>query len=370
MAQGALEIVFPGRTEKCSVFFGDDFLERLPGEMFSGVSTLAIVTDDIVKNLYSKQLLETCSGIAKTRVISFLHGERNKNLSTVSRVAKRMSDLSFDRKSAILALGGGVVGDLSGFVASVFKRGIKYYQFPTTLLAQVDSSLGGKCGVDTEWGKNQIGTFYQPAGIFVDSSVLDSLPKNEVVNGLAEIVKSGIIADRAMFEEMESNVEDYFSIQKLKSLVSRTCQIKAKVVEEDEREAGVRKILNYGHTVGHAIESSSGYKISHGKCVTLGMLCEAWIAHELGILDEADFIRQRNLLWKIKNHFKIGPMLDRKTIFSFALLDKKNSEGTIKMSLPEKLGKMYPGEDGGFSVTVSKKLFLESLSCLGAKAPE
>jgi 3-dehydroquinate synthase len=364
MAPPALEIDFPGRSEKCSILFGDNLVDRLPLEFFSGVSSIAIVTDDIVGRLYGKRVLTHLSEASKTSIITIPHGERVKSLTTSSNIAAQMSDLGIDRSSAIVALGGGVVGDLTGFVASIFKRGIRYFQFPTTLLAQVDSSIGGKCGVDTRWGKNQIGTFFQPAGIFVDSSVLNTLPKSEVINGLGEIVKSSIIADREMFDEIARSVEDYFEIEKLKSFVRRTCEIKAKVVEKDEREVNLRKILNYGHTIGHAIESSSHYLISHGRCVIIGMICEGWIANKLGIFQESDYIRQKELLLKIKAKYKITVPVNRRKILSFAMLDKKNTSNTIRMSLPEKIGRMHSGESAGFTDPVSKELILRSLDVL------
>src|SRR5271165_4189864 len=176
MVPSSLEIVFPRSREKCSVVFGDGLLERLDSEFFSGASSIAVITDDNVVGIHSENLVRNLSGIAKTHLITIRHGERNKNLATVEKVTKIMSARGLDRKSMILALGGGVVGDLAGFVASIYKRGIKYFQVPTTLLAQVDSSIGGKCGVDTIWGKNQLGTFYQPRAVFVDPTTLNSLP--------------------------------------------------------------------------------------------------------------------------------------------------------------------------------------------------
>jgi 3-dehydroquinate synthase len=364
MAPDALELVFPRRNEKCTIYFSDQLISRVPLELFSGVSSVAIVSDDIVSKLYSKQLEERLSETAKTHMIVIRHGERNKNLTTVSSVANQMSDHGLDRKSALIALGGGVVGDLAGFVASIFKRGIKYFQFPTTLLAQVDSSIGGKCAVDTKWGKNQLGSFYQPEGIFIDESVLTSLPKKELINGLGEIMKSSIIADPTMFGELESLPAKYFEMQDLRKFVRRTCEIKASIVEKDETEINLRKTLNYGHTLGHAIESASRYRLSHGKSVILGMICEAWIAYELGILEKNDFERQTDLLLKTKNHFRITPRISKKEVLAFALLDKKNTSGVIQMSLPEKIGKMHAGKNELFTSLVSKDLVARSLEKL------
>ncbi len=363
MAPDTLEIVFPPQSENSTLFFGEGLLDELPVSSISEASSAAILTDDIVGKLYAPKLQKILSHSLKTHLVMMRHGERNKNLATVSQVAKKLSDADLDRKSVIVALGGGVVGDLAGFVASIFKRGIKYFQFPTTLLAQVDSSIGGKCAVDTVWGKNQLGTFYQPKGIFIDCSVLDSLPQKEIINGLGEIVKSSIIADPEMFEQLFSETEEYYALGKLKTLVRRTCQIKAELVEKDEREVDLRKILNYGHTVGHAIEASSDYRLSHGKSVILGMFCEGWIAHRLGIFEDRDFLEQQELLTKIRSHYRISASIEPKRVLSFALLDKKNKSGTIHMSLPEGIGKMHRGDDG-YSVQVSRDLLIQSLDLL------
>jgi 3-dehydroquinate synthase len=362
MAPDILEITFPTLSKKCTLFFGERLIDEPSLENVEASST-AIVSDDVVARLYGSRLQKSLSRRGKTTLVTMSHGERNKNLRSVSLIAKKLSDAGLDRKSTIVALGGGVVGDLAGFVASIFKRGISYYQFPTTLLAQVDSGIGGKCAIDTQWGKNQLGTFHQPQGVFVDTSLLDSLPQKEVINGLGEIVKSSIIADRGMFDKISESGDDYFSLQKLKTLVRPTCQIKAKVVESDEHETGLRKILNYGHTLGHAFEASSGYRLSHGKGVILGMICEGWIANSLGIFEESDYFRQKELLSRIKSHYKISSALDGRNVLSFAMLDKKNTSGTIEMSLPEKIGRMHSG-NGSYSVSVSKELLLESLRLL------
>ena len=361
MASSTLEIAFSRSRDKCSIVFGDELLDHLDLDLSSGASALALISDDTVAKLYSGKLLDRLAETAKTHLISFPGGERSKNLATVEKIAKTMSALGLDRKSMVLALGGGVVGNLTGFVASIFKRGIKYFQVPTTLLAQVDSSIGGKCGVDTEWGKNQLGSFYQPAAVLIDKSTLDSLPWREIINGLGEMIKSGIIANSSLFRSIEST-EDY-SIQKLKPLVEDTCKIKAKIVEADERESDLRTVLNYGHTVGHALESSSRYRLSHGESVILGMTCEGWIARELGIFDPKDYDRQNNLLKGIRSRFKVRTRFDPKTVLSFAILDKKNVGGVVNLSLPQKIGRMNSA-GGKYTTPVSKDLFLKSLENL------
>lgn len=354
-----LSLSFERSREKCQITIEDQILSRLPASVFSSASSIAIISDDIVSKLYAKRIQNRLSRITKTSLITFPHGEKSKTLTTSSEIVSKMSDIGLDRNSIVVALGGGVVGDMVGFIASVFKRGIGYVQAPTTLLAQVDSSIGGKTGVDTEWGKNQLGLFSQPKAIFIDPTVLDTLPKAEAINGLGEMIKSGIIADKRIFDAIERSPS--LSVQNLKRLIPRTCRVKAKVVEQDEREINLRSILNYGHTVGHAIEAASNFKLSHGKCVILGMVAEGWIATKLGIFEQYDLERQNALLRRvIKNNIPTGK-LETKKILGFALHDKKSSGASIRMALPEKIGKMHSTKEGSYLIPVSKELFIGSL---------
>lgn len=352
-------ISFGKSSEQCNIFIEEGMLGRIPERLFSDCSSLAIVSDEIVSGIYARKLRIGTKG---THVITFPHGEKSKTLKTASEIASKMSKLSLDRRSAIIALGGGVTGDLAGFVASIFKRGITYFQVPTTLLAQVDSSIGGKTGVDTSWGKNQLGTFYQPSAVFIDTTTLDTLPKGEIINGLGEMVKSGIIADSKLFDSISRL--DSFSLQNLKPMIPPTCKIKAKTVQADEREANLRSILNYGHTVGHAIEASAQYRLSHGKAVILGMIAEGWIALKLGIFEEASYERQRDLLYRIVKSFRVSTAFDPRKILEFARLDKKALGSSIRMSLPEKIGKMHEDNNGRCTVEVKKELLLESIQHL------
>jgi 3-dehydroquinate synthase len=363
MATAALNISFERSREECAITIESGILSRLGNHrVFAGASSIAIVTDDVVGKLYVRGLENQLSKIAKTSVIVFPHGEKSKSLETSSRIASQMSDFGLDRKSMLVSLGGGVVGDTSGFVASIFKRGIKYVQIPTTLLAQVDSSIGGKTGVDTKWGKNQLGTFYQPSAIFIDPDLLDTLPQSEVINGLGEMVKSGIIADKRLFTLIEKLPS--FDIERLKPLILQTCKIKARVVGEDQFEQNQRSILNYGHTVGHALEASSGFKLPHGKSVILGMISEGFIGAKLGIFAEKDHERQRALLRRIIKNFHIRAQINSREVLRFAKLDKKSTSSEIKMVFPERIGRMHIGGNGSYLHSVPRDTFLESLRML------
>jgi 3-dehydroquinate synthase len=361
MATATLSISFQNNA-RCEIFIGEGMLSRIPRRFFSDTSSIFVISDSVVSKLYGRKLESSLSRIAPSHSISFTHGERSKSLLVASNLASKLSDLGADRKSAIVALGGGVVGDLAGFVASIYKRGVRYCQAPTTLLAQVDSSIGGKTGVDTDWGKNQLGTFYQPEAVFIDPSTLDSLPRKELINGLAEIIKSAVIADRNMFDAVSK--ENLDSVQELKRFIPNTCRIKAKVVEADERERGLRSVLNYGHTVGHAIEAASKFRMSHGYSVTLGMIAEGWIARKMGVFLSRDYEKQQELLGRVRKNFGSELVINPNKVLAFARLDKKSSKGTIRMSLPERIGRMSRTREGSYMTPVSNELLLSSLGFL------
>jgi len=340
-----------------------------------------IVTDSNVARLYGRRLKKGLSGVGSGKrrgaeLLSFPAGEAQKTVGTAWALASRLGALGAERGSVILALGGGVVGDVAGFVASIYKRGIGYVQMPTTLLAQVDSSIGGKTGVDAPWGKNQLGTFHQPLAVLADPAVLGTLPRGEWVNGVAEIVKCAIIADEGMFETLSSSLQAGFVDGPSPpsgvpvELIVGACRVKADVVSRDERELNVRAILNYGHTVGHALESSSNYRLSHGACVILGMLAEGWIASQMGIFDEADYEKQTELLLRIwksagaAGGLQPAVLSDKKRLVRFALADKKTTSSSLRMSLPERLGRMYTTKEGSHKIPVSEEAFLGSIDYL------
>jgi 3-dehydroquinate synthase len=227
-----------------------------------------IITDSNVRKLHGEKLLASFKDVGlNVEMIDFPAGEASKNINCALDIVKKLLQLGADRSSMLIALGGGVVGDMVGFIASVFMRSIPYIQIPTSLIAQVDSSIGGKTAIDLDFGKNLLGTFYQPRAVFIDLNFLATLPEKEFNNGLAEIIKYGIIDDEKMFRTLEDNME---SIQGrdpalLLKLIESCCRIKKSIVEIDEKEQGLRRILNFGHTLGHALEAQSNFTISHGE---------------------------------------------------------------------------------------------------------
>ncbi len=304
-----------------------------------------IITDSNVGRIYGKKLLlDLQNKNLHSHLITFPSGEKNKSRKTKEKIENEMLKLALGRDTCIIALGGGVVGDIAGFVAATYMRGIPYIQVPTTLLAMVDSSIGGKVGIDTSHAKNAIGAFYQPKKVIIDLNFLKTLPKEELANGLAEIIKHALTKDKDFFHFLEKNIDKILSydLEALKHAIKRSCEIKASIVAEDEKEKGLRKILNYGHTIGHAIESALNYKISHGNAIAVGMSYAAKLSAKLGFLHEGSVIRQNNLLGHIGlphrlSHHKLKP----KKILEYVQYDKKIIDGKINFILLNEIGDTF-----------------------------
>ena len=268
-------------------------------------------------------------------------GEQSKCLAEVDRLWNELLRCKTDRKSLVIAVGGGVVGDLAGFVAATFTRGLAFFQIPTTLLAQVDSSVGGKVGINLPAAKNMVGAFWQPSGVLIDLDALRTLPKREFLSGLAEVVKYGMILDAPFFEYLESVVPQLLARDGavLETVVARCCELKAQVVAQDEREeTGLRAVLNYGHTFCHAIEAVSGYgTFLHGEAVAIGMLLASRLAERLGRIDAALTERQRALLQALELPIAVQG-LDAQQLLAAMQHDKKVEHGKLRFVLPTRMG--------------------------------
>jgi 3-dehydroquinate synthase len=268
-------------------------------------------------------------------------GETSKSVDMADALWNQMLAVGTDRKSVVVAVGGGVIGDLAGFVAATFARGLALVQVPTTLLAMVDSAVGGKVGVNLPGAKNMVGAFWQPAGVLIDTATLATLPDREYRAGLAEVVKYGVILDAAFFAFLEANVARINSrdAAALVTIIERCCRLKADVVEQDEREeTGLRAVLNYGHTFCHAIEAVSGYgELLHGEAVSIGMMCAARLAERLGRIDAGLGQRQQALLAALKLPVDV-PALDHDSLLAAMQRDKKVEHGRLRFVLPTKLG--------------------------------
>jgi 3-dehydroquinate synthase len=279
-------------------------------------------------------------------------GEETKCIESADQLWQKLLDLGADRRTWVVAVGGGVVGDLAGFVAATFARGLHFFQVPTTLLAQVDSSVGGKVGVNLPGAKNMVGAFWQPMAVLVDTEVLTTLPEREYRAGLAEVVKYGVTLDADFFAYLEEHAEAIArkDLPVLEYVVERCCQLKAEVVAADEREqTGRRAVLNYGHTFCHALETLTGYsRLLHGEGVAIGMLCASRLAERLGRVDRGFTLRQRDLLVRFDLPVAV-PQLDHQAIVDVMARDKKVEHGQLRFVLPSRLGhvELVGGVDRG-----------------------
>lgn len=319
---------------------------------------LVIVTDPRVKGLYGDMLKRSLINDGfKVSILLVPEGEDQKSLETAGRLYYELTDCYTERATPILALGGGVIGDVAGFVAATYMRGVPLIQIPTTLLAQSDSSIGGKVAVNHGHLKNKIGAFYHPRLTISDISTLKTLSPRELSNGLAEVIKHGVILDGEFFGYLEENLDKIKSLdaQVLERVVSRSAEIKAGVVEKDEQDLEMRNILNCGHTVGHAIESVSELKVWHGEAVAIGMLVEAGISNKLGRLDRKEVSRLKSLLTRAGLPTEI-PDLEIEKLVSSMKHDKKVLQGKLRFALPESIGAVFITDE------VSPSLIEEALA--------
>jgi 3-dehydroquinate synthase len=314
---------------------GSDLQRRGIGKRY------VVVADEYVNSLYGENLLANLQQAdLAAELLTFPRGEASKNLATVGDLASRLAQLGIDRKDALVALGGGVTGDLTGFLAAIYMRGIPFVQVPTSLLAQVDSSVGGKTGVDIPEGKNLIGAFYQPRVVYIDPKVLLSLPEEEMLNGLAEVIKYGVIYDADFFQFLAARREAVLQrdLDVLEEVIGRCCAIKAEVVAADEREADLRRILNFGHTLGHAVEAASGYGLAHGLAVAIGMIAAAELAVAMDLLPRSEADQLREVVTAYGLPAAIPQGLATEAIRGYLKTDKKTIAGRPFFVLPTRIG--------------------------------
>lgn len=311
-----------------------------------------LVTDSNVDALFAEKTIANLEQygwrVHKSIVTA---GESAKEFSVVKQLYTDFATFQADRRTVVLALGGGVIGDLAGFVAATFARGLPYVQLPTSFLAMVDSSVGGKVGVNLTQGKNLVGAFHQPVGVLIDSQTLETLPQREFTSGLAEVVKYGTIMDLQFFEQLETKAD---SIQDrtgevLEEIIAHCCTLKAQIVQQDEFERlGKRVILNYGHTVAHALEAVSEYgQFLHGEAVAIGMIAESKLAERFGMIDPEITIRQESLLTKLGLPTVIpkSDALTTDALWNCMMLDKKNRSGKLRFVLPTEIGHVEVNEN-------------------------
>jgi 3-dehydroquinate synthase len=333
------------------VYIGQDILDRAALIIAKGnwAKKYFLITDTNVSALHGPRVMDIFKkmGLSVEEIV-LPAGEGAKTMTTAVALAEELLHRGADRTSGLIALGGGVVGDLTGFVASIFMRGIPCIHIPTTLLAQVDSSIGGKTGVDLPAAKNMLGTFHQPKAVFTDLSFLRTLPGEEFKNGLAEIMKCAIIDDPALLDILEEKaaiLKPDGDLAALMPIVARTCEIKKKIVEIDEQEHGLRRILNFGHTLGHAIEAEGGYAIPHGEAVSIGMTAVLTLSERLGHLSAADRDRIIGLLRKAGLPFRMPEGMSSDGVLARMQRDKKKEGNVLHFVLLKRPG--MPFVNGG-----------------------
>jgi 3-dehydroquinate synthase len=337
-------VTVPLTNRSYDVVIGPGLLERA-GSLLreAGLNRpIAVITDERVEELYGQKLI---ASLAAAGFSSSLHvvsgGEPAKSFAMAEEVSESLAQAGVDRSSLVVALGGGVIGDLAGFVASIFGRGIPYVQVPTTVMAQVDSSVGGKTAINLGAGKNLVGSFHQPALVIVDTETLTTLGVRERNEGLAEVIKYGVIADRSLLDAIED-----LSKQKFAEIIERCVQIKANIVAEDEREeSGKRALLNFGHTIGHAIESAAGYgKLLHGEAISLGMRAAGWLSTKYADLPFGDYHRLIHLLRQLSLPVVLRDEIPTAAVMERVFADKKFHRGQIRFVLTSGFGSAFVSE--------------------------
>lgn len=354
-----IDVTLPDITDQSyQIFVGENILERVH-EIFDlrSYSRCAIITDGNIKSHLDK--LQKSLTITHV-VIEILPGETNKSIKTVETIWQKMIDAKLDRNSIVINLGGGVIGDMGGFAASTYMRGIDFINIPTTLLSQVDASVGGKTGIDFAGLKNHIGTFQQPRAVVIDTQTLSTLSKREFRSGFAEIIKHGLIKDKEYYSKVTSKSPLDFSQNELIDIITGSCEIKKEVVEKDPKETGLRKILNFGHTIGHALESLSLETTSpllHGESISLGMLVEAMLSQLKGSLTQDDVESIKKCLNAAGLPTKIV-LPEVNEILKKISRDKKNSSGDVKWTLLKRIG------EGVYNQSVSEDQIIEAMQII------
>lgn len=327
-------------------------------------SQICIITDTNLEALYLKEVENICSKITNTFVYVYEAGEASKNLTTITQIYDTLVAHNMDRSGLIVALGGGVVGDMAGFAASSYMRGIKFIQVPTTTVAQNDSSMGGKTGVDYLAHKNMVGAFYNPLLVYSNLATLKSLPEREFTGGLAEVIKHGLIRDVQLFNMLEANVDKILNYddEAIEEMTYASCLVKCSVIEEDLKELGLRKILNFGHTIGHSIETLSNFTLSHGQCVAYGSCMAAYISARRGYIDEKTVERIVNVF---RSYKLLSPIahFDKDAVWEQMSYDKKMAYGKISFILLNAIGEATIVTDVTKEEIINAILFIEK-TCL------
>jgi len=348
MVETLKEIYVDLETDSYTIFIENNILAKVSSiltSLYTGAK-IVIVTDEMVAGIYANSIMKQLSDHYEMHLITIPSGEKYKTIATVNDLCTGLSRLRVSRSDLIIALGGGVVGDIVGFVASIYLRGVKFIQIPTTLLSQVDSSVGGKVGVNLESGKNLIGSFYQPKAVIIDPLVLNTLPASTFFEGMAEVVKYGCILDADFFSKLEQLRTQSELMSQIEEIIHKCCDIKRRVVEDDVYDTSKRMLLNFGHTFAHAIESVAGYgEISHGEAVAIGMVMITKISEENKITEAKTAKRIENLLQCYELPTRLLDF-DYESLIDSIMQDKKNLNSALNLIFLTKIGEgiIYPAD--------------------------
>ncbi len=340
----------------------DKLVKDLKSGLVGNIKKFALVTDSNVKELYGEKIYEKIKEAGyNADLFVFEAGEKSKTRKTKEEIEDAMLEKGYRRDCCIIAIGGGVVTDLSGFVAGTFGRGVPFINYATTLLSAADASVGGKTAVDTPLATNLIGLFNQPKKVYLDIKAWSTLPKREICSGLAETIKHACISDKEFFEYIEKNIEEILALKTevCEHIAEENCKIKYKVVMKDERESGLREILNLGHTVGRAIETVSEYKLLHGEALSIGLVAEVKLAYKLGYVTAEERDRVINLLEKANLPIAIPEYIDREKLVKKLYTDKKVRDGKLRFVLQKGIGNVVEFENGQFATPISEEVARE-----------
>lgn len=347
----------------------DTLIKDLKGSLGEGISRYAIITDSNVRKLYGEKLYERLvnEGFI-VDLISFSAGEESKVRATKEMIEDEMLAKGHRRDSCIIAIGGGVVTDLAGFVAGTFGRGIPFINYSTTILGSADASVGGKTAVDTPLATNLIGLIYQPKKVYIDLASWETLPKEQISNGLAETIKHACLADKSFFEFLEANIEKLLEPNGIHNhpeicehIAEKNCKIKYEVVKQDEREANLRQILNLGHTIGRAIETLSNYSLLHGEAVAIGLAMQAQIGEKLGYVTKEEVERVIALIEKAGLPTKLLDSMETEDVVQKLYTDKKVRKGKIRFVFQEGIGQIKQYEDGNYSIALEEDFIRKTI---------
>lgn len=363
MGMKTIEVAIPEQGKQYAARVGDGILDELPAyvaEKHAG-KKIAVVADSSVEELFGGMLRGLLGGENATW-LTVPAGEQSKSREQKAAIEDRLLEEGFGRDSLLIAIGGGMLGDLAGFVAATFMRGIPVIHVPTTLLAMVDSSIGGKTGINTMHGKNLIGAIHQPDAVYADLQFLSSLPPEEFSNGMAEVIKLAAARDKDFFRFLEQKLHEIQNRNwnDVEEMIARAITLKKEIAEQDERETGLRQVLNLSHTIGHAIEASTDYAVHHGRCVAQGLVAEARLSMMMGILPEEDCSRITELLREFGLPHTLADAGSTDRLIGFMKTDKKTRDGRPHTVLLERIGTVKR-EDGRFSFPVEEEILRKAI---------